>query len=593
MAGPDLNPQIKTWLVKSSTRILGPFTRDEVMTLLSRRQVTIIDEIRQPDGRWNYIRENHHFKEIVKGLRYEDDHSREDTMTSTATVGTVTFTKTESPVVPDEFTPTPVTPSKSPPDRSNSSLRDVTPKVVSDSVNSKNIPSTIKTYGNVNDQRVQAKIQQQNVLLRTILFAIVFVVVVFAGYSFFRKEKRFDMNYEQLISASLRYKEMGLYQKSLENYKKAAALREPDLESQFQMIFLLINEDRQSLNGRRIIERSLFKEGRTRSEIIDGHLGMALSYMMEGDLRQAEDYIQKTLGFDANNEAAKINQAVILLKKGNYSQALNSFESLTKGDALGYPLILLGKTISLIELSKSGPNKERLVAGINEIKSYLGRSHFLYKELSMLLIYLNHLNQDPAGELDAIMAFMDEPYYATKLYSKNLTLDWRNSDWDFLERYCSDLYNLNKGSGRMKAVRAMCLIESNRDMEASKFIDEAIAQEPKQVTSVQAQASYLTKLGRTKEAHILYQNSEFKQTRLALYTKADACLLTKDYSCAEEAYRMLLQLDYGDVIAHSGLAKISLDNNDRVKAQAEIKAGFESEANFVPLIEIREKLESL
>ena len=55
MAGPDLNPQIKTWLVKSSTRILGPFTRDEVMTLLSRRQVTIIDEIRQPDGRWNYI----------------------------------------------------------------------------------------------------------------------------------------------------------------------------------------------------------------------------------------------------------------------------------------------------------------------------------------------------------------------------------------------------------------------------------------------------------------------------------------------------------------------------------------------------------
>ncbi len=594
MAGPENIPQIKTWLVKSSTKILGPFTRDEVIDLLSRRQITIIDEIRQPEGRWNYIRESHHFKEIVKGLRYEDDHSREDTMTSTATIGTATFTKTESPVVADEFTPTPLTPPKSPPGRPGiPPLRDVTPAKADAIETAKSPNSTYKSYGNINDQRVQNKIQKQNVLLRTILFSIVIVLVLFAGYSFLRKEKRSDLNYDQLMSTALRYKELGLYQKSLESYKKASALKEPDLENQFQMVFLLINEDRQSLNGRRVIERSLLKEGRTRAEVIAGYLGMALSYMMEGDLRQAEDYLQKTLGYDANNEAAKINQAVILLKKGNYSQALSSFEGLAKGDALRYPLILLGKTISLIELSKGKVDKERLTAGINEIKSYIGRSHFLYKELSMLLIYLNQLAQDSAGELDAIGAFMDEPHFVTKMFSKDLSLDWRNSEWDFLERYCSDLYNLGKGSGRMKAVRATCLIESNRDMEAAKLIDEALAEEPKQLSSLQAQASYLAKLGRSNEAQILFQNSDFKQTRLALYTQGDVCLVAKDYPCAESAYRTLLQRDFGDVIAHFGLAKIAVAKNDRQKAMAEIKAGFESESNFIPLIEIRDKLESL
>src|SRR3989338_1479317 len=108
MAGPGNSHLTKNWLVKSSTKILGPFTREEVMVLLTRRQITIIDEVRQPEGRWNYIRQNRHFKEVVKTLRYEQDHSKEDTMTSTSTIGTASFTKTEAPTVGYEFTQTPV-----------------------------------------------------------------------------------------------------------------------------------------------------------------------------------------------------------------------------------------------------------------------------------------------------------------------------------------------------------------------------------------------------------------------------------------------------------------------------------------------------
>jgi tetratricopeptide (TPR) repeat protein len=591
---PENNHQAKNWLVKSSTKILGPFTREEVMVLLTRRQITIIDEIRQPEGRWNYIRENRYFKEVVKSLRYDQDHSKEDTMTSTATIGTATITKTDPATVSDEFTPTPITPRKSPPLRVEKPvMKDVTPPVQDGAApRYHGGVGVAKSYGTLSDQRLQSKIQKQNVLLRGILFTITGLAMAFVIFNVFWKEKKSDINYDQLLRAALSFKEMGLYQLSLQNYKKAVAIKEPDLESQFQMVFLLINEDRQSLNGRRVIERALLREGRNRNEIIKAHLGMALSYMMEGDLRQAEEYLQKTLGFDPNNESAKINQAVILLKKGNYTQALKGFESLSKLDSPVYPLILLGKALAVIEVSKVRLDKDQVSKAISDIISYTGKSHFLRKELSLLMISLNRLIEDSKGELDAISVFLEEPQNLSRLYVRDLEIDWRNSEWDFLEKYCAELSNSGKSPASMKAVRSVCLIESNRDMEAVKFLDESLAQGPKELTSLQAQAQYLWKLGRLNEALLLFQNTDFRQDRMALYVQGAACMQAKDLVCAETAYKILSERDYGDVLAHYGLAQVAKMRKDKIRMQSEIKAGFEAENNFAPLIEIRQQTES-
>ncbi|MGZ3747147.1 MAG: tetratricopeptide repeat protein [Pseudobdellovibrionaceae bacterium] len=592
-AGPENNHLARNWLVKSSTKILGPFTREEVMSLLTRRQITIIDEVRQPEGRWNYIRENRYFKEVVKSLRYEQDHSKEDTMTSTSTIGTATITKTDPATGSDDFTKTPLTPAKSPPlPHQNSALKDVTPLDEQGPFSSAGT-GTAKSYGTLSDQRVQNKIQKQNRLLRGILFTIAGAAILFVGFQYLRKGMKSEISYDQLLRSALNYKEIGLYQKSLQNYKKAISIKEPDLESQFQMVFLLINEDRQSLNGRRVIERMLQSEGLDRLQFINAYLGMALSYMMEGDLRQAEEYLQKTLGYDPNNEPAKTNQAVILLKKGNYAQALKSFESLSKADSPLYPLTLLGRSLALIEVSKSHADKEQLLKAIDEIRTYSSRSHFLRKELSLLMIYLNRLAEDQTGEMAAINTFLEEPQNLSRQYTRDLNVDWRNSEWDFLEKYCAELYNAPEGPPNMKAVRAVCLIESNRDLEAVKFLDESLAQAPKELTTLQAQSQYLWKLGRLKEAQLIFQNSDFKQDRIALYVQGEACLQAKDWSCAEAAYKLLSERDYGDVIAHYGLAQVSQARKDRARTQSEVKAGFEAETNFVPLIEIRDRLESL
>jgi tetratricopeptide (TPR) repeat protein len=136
------------------------------------------------------------------------------------------------------------------------------------------------------------------------------------------------------------------------------------------------------------------------------------------------------------------------------------------------------------------------------------------------------------------------------------------------------------------------LIESNRDMEAVKFLDESLAQGPNQLTSLQAQAEYLWKLGRLNEAQLLFQNTEFKNSRLALYIQGEACLKARDLACAESAYKILAERDAGDVLAHYGLALVAQVRKDRVRMQSEIKAGFEAEHNYAPLIELRDQMES-
>jgi tetratricopeptide (TPR) repeat protein len=595
MAGTENNPLAKNWLVKSSTKILGPFTREEVLELLTHRQITIIDEIRQPEGRWNYIRENRHFKEIVKNLRYEDDHSREDTMTST-----MTSTATQNnQTVTQEFVLGPMVP-PAPPSATGASaqkptIKDVTP--TSGSVSGKSSGSA-KSFGNLQDQRVQNKIQKQNIFLRAILLGIVACAALFLTYNYVRKDRHSDMGYSQLLSSALRYKELGLYDRALENYKKASALKEPDLASQFQMAFLLINQDRQSLNGRRIIERASMQEGRSRREIIDGHLGIALSYMMEGDFGQAEDHFQKALGFDPNNFSAKFNQATIAFKKGNYEEAMKAYEGIAHPENPMYPLVLLYRSMALVEIAKAAGSgnpalNESSKKLSEELKTSMLKSHFLRKELALMLACLKNFAHDFAAAQEATSTLLEEPLGFTAQFVKDPSLDWRNAEWDYLEKYCAELYQAGDSLPDMKAVRAVCLLESNRDMEATKFIDEAMAAAPAKASSLEAQAVYLWKLGRLNDAKLLLQNSEFKNTRLALYVQGEACSKAKDAACAEAAYRTLEKNDSTDVVPPYGLARLRAEQKDKPQALNFIKTGLEREKNFIPLIELREKLESM
>ena len=85
-------------------------------------------------------------------------------------------------------------------------------------------------------------------------FAPLALLVV--GMMQLRKSLRREEGYENLIANALRYRSMNVYDKSMSFYRKAAQLREPGADVQTQMAPVLIVLDRQTAQGRRILERA-------------------------------------------------------------------------------------------------------------------------------------------------------------------------------------------------------------------------------------------------------------------------------------------------------------------------------------------------
>lgn len=588
MSGDIEKSTEKNWLVKSSTRILGPFNLAEVTEQLRTKQVSIVDEVRQPEGRWSYIRENKLFMDIVKNIREEQDSHSEQTMTQS--IAHHTMTRTDAIPVADELTPTPVPRlDLTPP--SLRDIKDVTPAISTPTTKSSGPAPVAKSYGVSGDSRLQDKIRQKSNVLRWSILGTAIVVAAGVFFMLTQKTQNKAMGYDELMRQALRYKSLGLYEKSLESYQRAGRLKEPDAEAQVQMATVLISEDRQSLLGRRILERALVQENRSRSEIVDAYLGIAVSYMMDGDLKQAEDTLQKAIGHEPFNISALLNLAIIQLKKGNYSEAMRGFDAIYRKNP-GSVLALFGKAMASVEIAKGTSEVGFLNQLAGEIKAMVQKTGYLRHELLLFLVYAQSLMGDVDGVNSAVVQFLAEMPGQARNYIHPLQVEWRFTQWDYLEKYCAEAYRKQNPHAELKALRSICLMEVNRDADALKTLQEALAEAPKDPYVLLTQASYLSKVGRLPEALGILKMPELSQISVKNLLMGDICILTIDVTCAQNAYTHIYNSNKKSAPALYGLAWVMMKNNNRPLAYEYVRAGLQAEPNYLPLLELRDQLES-
>lgn len=591
MNGDKVNDSERNWLVKSSTRILGPFTLSELTEQLRIKQVSIIDEIRQPDGRWSYIRENKLFMEIVRNIREEQDAQPENTMTQSIAQYTNT-TRTDA-IIQDESTSNNTAPNfdLTPVPSVNGNIKDITPLVESSAVRPAMAGIPTKNYGTANDSRVQGKIQKKSDLLRFGIIAAAIAIAGIVSFSLLQKNKKRSLGVEELLAHAVRYKALGLYEKSLSYYQKAANFKEPDFDTQVQMAPVLISEDRQSLVGRRILERALTKEGRSRSEIVDAYLGIAVSYIMDGDLKQAEDTLQKAVGHEPFNISALLNLGIIHLKKGNYLEAMRDFEVIHHKNPQS-AMALFGRSLATVELSKLNGDQSILQTLVRDMKVNLQKSQYLRQELLLFYIYAFNLLNDVDGLNQAVVQFLSQMPGQTKNFIHPLQVEWRFTQWDYLEKYCAEIYAKQSPNPELKAMRAICLMEVNRDVEAAKLLQESMDEAPRDPYVLATQAGYLAKVGRLPEAMAILKKPELSTLPIKNFLAGEICIKTQDLRCAQEAYARLYDSDPINAVSLHGLAWVSKYRKDRTKAFDFVNAGLQAEANFLPLLELRDQLES-
>ncbi|MBX2987458.1 MAG: tetratricopeptide repeat protein [Bdellovibrionaceae bacterium] len=586
--------QEKNWLIKSSTRILGPFSVDEVAQMLLKKHISIIDEVRQPEGRWKYVREHGIFDEVVVALRAEQANVNELTQTSTATVGSTAITRTDATakIHHEEETPPPPAPHTVKSDLntpfSSGVVRDITAtKETFQPHASSPRTSHVSSYGSAHDHRVQSRLSQATRTARWVVLGLAVIALVGVLGWKLRLNMKKSEGYDSLIEEALRYRSLQLYDKSLAAYKKAILIQEPAPEVQQQMALVLIVLDRQNVAGRRILEKVAQDNQNTRAQIIDASLGIAISQILEGNLKEAQDSLQKVLVIEPANFNAHLNLGLISLRKGDWAEADRQLEELSRRSP-PHPLVLLARGVSLLE-SGQWSDQGRAQSLVSDIHSYFEKSGQLHQELALIRAAL--MSPHDAGFMKALTDFLGQVSKQSSAYVKDLRLDWRLSDWDLLDKQCREFIDRQEPQPRLKAARAVCLAEAGRDSDSRRFLDEALAAAPKDPWVLFTQANLLYRSGLRNEAFAVLRMPELTGLPVTDILLGKLCLDQGDLGCAERSFRVSRAGGHRSIIALTGLADILSRQNRSQEAVSLIREGSEREPAYLPLIELRDSQE--
>ena len=213
----DVNPKEKMWLVRSSSRLIGPYSLEEIVELLTYNQVSFVDEIRRPKSRWNFIRDYPYLTETVKNNR--DKLNLNNTKTSPLSIITGSFTKTENIESAQ---------SKEAVKINFDDIKDIEPlKEVPFSFNpkaksaeSRQSAAIAKSYGLLNDQKVKEELKaKQEKLKRNVIIASAVAIVLFGGIKFYQRMQNSEKMRQRIEKISQLYN-LKLYSKAFQIYKE-------------------------------------------------------------------------------------------------------------------------------------------------------------------------------------------------------------------------------------------------------------------------------------------------------------------------------------------------------------------------------------
>lgn len=586
----------KDWLVKASSQILGPFCFEDIHQLLKSSAITFSDEIRRSDQRWMQVNEHKDFAVIVQSLKFEHEVG-ELTMTSATpnSVNTHTdeFTRTDHiDESKDNMTLTPfigTAPGIQPkPQNKSEQLKDITP--LRESQNSQR-PAHMngKTFGLQNDLRLQREIETQSNSWRWKLLAVLLAVSLgFIGFQYYQGQKK-NQEFDRYVRLAIRYKNLQLYEQSLLAYRRAQAIKEPDVSVQEQIAPLLIAYDGESLKGRRILEKAILSTAIPKLQKIESYVGIGLSYLMENNLKEAESSFNMALSYDRNHLAANMNLIWIKYTQKLYKEALDLIDSVQTPQQ---GLILLAEGLVLSEMDANNLPVDRIDSMIQKLSGSQRTSQFLRSEILLMMIYFQEKRTEYEVSVPFMKSVLDEPPRVQKFFIQDPLIFKKWMDANQWDKICPEIQNRFPNHALPKIVHAYCLQNLSKDMEASKLVNEALKQSPNDPYGMLQQLNLYMKFNKISEASVLIRKAELQNFRLPLWYQGKICLESGDFSCALSSFNSILMKKPSDIFARHGLASTYYKLGQKNEALSAIRAGLSDEPQFLPLLELRDVLEN-
>lgn len=365
----------RKWVIKSDNKILGPYSFDQIEDLLKKKQISIIDEVRDMKNRWLYIRECPELQAIVEEIRLKlsknDDHTR-TVQTRHSFTGTASKTQEIS-----EFTTT-NTPPKAFTDVSVNDVQDID---FSEEITIKPKDPVAKSiltqqYAHKSDPMTQVELKQSSHHIK-IALAGLFIALAGGGYFSYHLKQKDKQQQEMATLGQLRkYYLFGLENKFIDLFGRVNANQQSQILPQVIPLWPKLDQagliQLKEQVSRIKIKAGLSTEQKAQLELVDFNNAMLLK-----DLKKARESIIKARDVDPANEMAKENDAILSFNEGLYKNSSDLFLQLYKVNPKGR--YLFGYAINELKLSR-----ENETYILDEVKKYSKKNYDYKKELLLI-----------------------------------------------------------------------------------------------------------------------------------------------------------------------------------------------------------------
>jgi len=564
----------RPWLVKSSGRVLGPFSSSDIERLLRSKELVPLDEISKSFGRWHYIRDNRGFDVIINQIRNRQDASsegattdgNEGTQTETDLLGaTVThFKKHETLVqgVRDQVTQAlegqragPFKPVASDPEP----------------------PSVF-----VSPAPAEAKARPHVGLLWLVALAISTFVVwgIYKGKPQSRMIQ--DVGFDALIRNAHELMQVGENKRARTKIEEALRLRPQDEPARVDLSRLLIWDNEVGEAKRALNELLREVENVERRSIYLNLLG--LSEMTLGNLVEAEAHFRKSLEAVPTAWSPLLNLSFVLMRTGDAKNVVENIEEQVFGhqgkDPVG--LMLLGEAYLKVG---SGIEKTKLEGLISRLDEY----HRIYFEFAQETRILSLLLQSKVGKVEnadsAMGRILDWDPDISRFHPRDLNLHDGFADWSVVRRWVQEL---RKGVAKLpggEVLEALAIYRSESKLEGRRRLEQVPNNSQYKWAAESLLSYYYLTLGSHRDAEVLLKNIvDSKRHSLPLVLMGRLCFREDRLSCARDSWKSALDLDPSSLMALTGLALLS--KRQGVGGDALERATALS-ANFAPLNKLK------
>ena len=572
----------KSWLVRSSGIILGPYSLEEMIQALSEKRIAIIDEVRSPSSRWSFIREHPEFANVVQFLREQQNQSKDDTAATFIGTKTTTVTITTTEEIQDG-SPT------------------VAVKIPGES-STANSPAPAKPaskdvkpvqYASPADPKMQKMVEKESRRSSMIvwLFLIVIVVGGIFAYQNLQQEQSKSLTHDDYIRLAKSDQSLGNYERALQFLRKADAIKTLDLAGQLLLAPRMMVVENQNIQARRLLEQTLVNYPSQDNNRIQAESLIALSYLREGQLEEAEKRYQEILLKNAEYEPAQVNIIEILILKGDFETAYGNLTKLMR-EKIKDPCLIIYRSLVSYRLFDVDRNKDKLELSLEDLKRFQEKSNDFRPEVLLIQAAIQQKMKMTVETKNSLRTLISTYPDITKQHHHNELIHREILGWKYLQNICQILMDgSEKDSVESKGLLAFCAYQQGDLKTAVDTIENAGKLSVDDNVLYGLRAFLLFRSGRPDEAKALLVLGQKEKSVLLKSVEAEICETENDIACSEAAWKEILNSQDSNILALAGLAKQALQTGNKETAADYVTRAWLKSSNFRPIMEIKDQLE--